>query len=119
MNRFFLDQLLRVPEFFGAVLHEGTVWRGVQWPTPKTAAEAGPFIDAYERLKLEMDRLKKHEDELNFFALELRSRRVMLAGLFSAVYSPLYEMLTAGSIAAFQRASAMFVAPLARAMLSA
>jgi hypothetical protein len=41
------------------------------------------------------------------------------SGLFSAVYSPLYEMLTAGSIAAFQRASAMFVAPLARAMLSA
>jgi hypothetical protein len=27
-------------------------------------------------LKLEVDRLKKHEDELNFFALELQSRRV-------------------------------------------
>jgi len=25
-----------------------------------------------------MDRLKKHEDELNFFALELRSRRVLI-----------------------------------------
>ncbi len=28
-------------------------------------------------LKLEMDRLKKHEDELDFFALELQSRRVL------------------------------------------
>jgi hypothetical protein len=39
------------------------------------AADAGPFVDAYERLKLEMDRLKKHEAELDFFALELQSRR--------------------------------------------
>ena len=35
------------------------------------------FVAAYERLKLEMDRLKKHEDELDFFALELQSRRVL------------------------------------------
>jgi uncharacterized protein YjbI with pentapeptide repeats len=66
------------PEFFGAKLHEGTIWRGIKkWPTPKTAGEAGKFVDAYERLKLEMDRLKKHEDELVFFALELQSRRVL------------------------------------------
>jgi hypothetical protein len=38
---------------------------------------AGDFVDAYERLKLEMDRLKKHEEELDFFALELQSRRVL------------------------------------------
>jgi uncharacterized protein YjbI with pentapeptide repeats len=65
------------PEFFGAKLHEGTVWRGVKWPLPKDRNEARWFVDAYERLKLEMDRLKKHEDELDFFALELQSRRVM------------------------------------------
>jgi hypothetical protein len=43
---------------------------------PKDRSEAGHFIDAYACLKLEMDRLKKHEDELNFFALELQSHRV-------------------------------------------
>jgi uncharacterized protein YjbI with pentapeptide repeats len=66
------------PQFFGAKLHEGTVWRGVTWPPPpKDQKVAGRFVDAYERLKLEMDRLKKHEDELHFFALELLSRRVL------------------------------------------
>ncbi len=55
------------------------MWRNVYWPLPpKDHKEgAGGFVDAYERLKLEMDRLKKHEDELHFFALELQSRRVM------------------------------------------
>jgi hypothetical protein len=52
------------------------------WPIPaRGSGDAGSFVDAYERLKLEMDRLKKHEDELNFFALELQSRRV-LSGTF-------------------------------------
>jgi len=41
------------------------------------------------------------------------------AGLFNAHYRPVYERLTAGSRAAVQSASAMFVAPLARAILSA
>ena len=68
----------RPPTFFGAKLHEGTVWRDVHWPDPPTDAnQAGYFVDAYERLKLEMDRLKKHEDELDFFARELQCRRVM------------------------------------------
>ena len=66
------------PRFFGAKLHEGTVWRRVKWPTPSMrTVETGEFVDAYERLKLEMDRLKKHDDELDFFALELQSRRVL------------------------------------------
>jgi uncharacterized protein YjbI with pentapeptide repeats len=67
----------RPPRFSGAKLHEGTVWRKAIWPLPDVSATAGDFIDAYERLKLEMDRLKKHEDELDFFALEMQSRRVM------------------------------------------
>ena len=67
------------PEFFDAKLHQGTVWRGIRWPPkPKEKREAEQFIDAYACLKLEMDRLKKHEDELDFFALELQSRRVLL-----------------------------------------
>ncbi len=70
------------PRFFGAKLHQGTVWRGIEWPKkPKDKEEAGSFIDAYACLKLEMDRLKKHEDELDFFALELQSRRVLLGAL--------------------------------------
>jgi hypothetical protein len=66
------------PKFFDAKLHQGTIWRGIYWPKPKDENGAGHFIDAYACLKLEMDRLKKHEDELNFFALELQSRRVLL-----------------------------------------
>jgi hypothetical protein len=66
------------PTFYGAELHQGTVWRRIDWPIPKIAKEAGAFIDAYACLKLEMDRLRKHEDELDFFALELQSRRVLL-----------------------------------------
>jgi hypothetical protein len=37
----------------------------VRWPPPpQDAALAQAFIDSYERLKLEMDKLKKHGDEL-------------------------------------------------------
>jgi uncharacterized protein YjbI with pentapeptide repeats len=70
--------LAEPPEFFNAKLHQGTVWRGIDWPKPKDAKKAGIFLDAYACLKLEMDRQKKHEDELDFFALELQSRRVLL-----------------------------------------
>jgi len=67
------------PTFFGAELHQNTVWCGVKWPLiPRNKGEAGRYIDAYACLKLEMDRLKKHEDELDFFAFELQSRRVLL-----------------------------------------
>jgi hypothetical protein len=67
------------PQFFGAKLHQGTVWRGITWPRKrKDKGEAGEFIDAYACLKLEMGRLKKHEDELDFFAREVQSRRVLL-----------------------------------------
>jgi len=65
------------PQFYEAkLLHQGTVLRGITWPPqPKDKKKAGAFIDAY--LKLEMNRLQKHEDELDFFALELQSRRVL------------------------------------------
>jgi len=50
----------------------------VHWPkTPRKVDRARQFINAYERLKLEMDKLKKHEDELKFFALEQQCRRVV------------------------------------------
>jgi hypothetical protein len=81
------------PEFHGAKLHEGTAWRGVSWPRPPSDRDdAGTVKYAYERLKLEMDRLKKHEDELMFFAKELECRRVAAGrfrGLPIAVYGAL------------------------------
>jgi uncharacterized protein YjbI with pentapeptide repeats len=83
------------PKFFVAKLHQGTVWRGITWPpVPNSKREAGQFIDAYACLKLEMNRLKKHEDELNFFALELQSRRVeqgLVRGLPIALYGLLSD----------------------------
>jgi hypothetical protein len=57
-------------------MHEATEWHGVSWPKPardKDAAQAQVY--AYERLKQEMERLKKHEDEQQFFRRELRARR--------------------------------------------
>jgi hypothetical protein len=73
------------PEFDGATLHEGTTWFDVTWPpAPRRLIEAREALRAYERLKLEMDRLKKHEDELNFFGLELQARRVVV-GRWSTV----------------------------------
>jgi hypothetical protein len=84
---------LEPPGFFGAKLHEGTEWHGVRWPRPpKDTHKARNFVYAYERLKLEMDRLKKHSDELDFFARELQCRRVVLGfwrGLPIAIYGAL------------------------------
>jgi uncharacterized protein YjbI with pentapeptide repeats len=83
------------PRFLGAKLYQGTVWRGIKsWPLPKDKKEAGGFIDAYACLKLEMDRLKKHEDELDFFAREKQSHRALLGtwkGLPIAIYGALSD----------------------------
>jgi hypothetical protein len=71
-----------VPRFFGATLHEGTTWHGVVWPSPPLVRDAvvnkalaQEQVYAYERLKQEMEKLKKHEDEQFFFRKELRARR--------------------------------------------
>jgi hypothetical protein len=67
------------PWCYNTKLHEGTTWHGVQWPeTPRNVDRAREFVGAYERLKLEMDRLKKHNEELDFFARELHCRRMLL-----------------------------------------
>ena len=67
-----------VPDFRGAKLHEATEWHGTSWPTPpKDKAEAQKQIYAYECLKAEMERVKRHEDEQFFFAKELRARRAL------------------------------------------
>ncbi|WP_335622343.1 pentapeptide repeat-containing protein [Bosea sp. RAC05] len=84
--------ILNPPLFHGATLHEGTQWHGARWPVPPDdAAQAQEHIYAYERLKQEMERLKKHDDELQFFEREMRCRRVVEgwstpAGLLNRAY---------------------------------
>jgi hypothetical protein len=77
------------PQCFNAKLHEGTTWP-VHWPKPpkKDKDAARRFVAAYERLKQEMDRLRKHGEELDFFPLELQCRQVVLRwkGLPIALY---------------------------------
>jgi len=88
--------LAEPPKFFNAELHEDTVWPARDaWPIPKPRGpdNAEDFIRAYERLKLEIDRLKKHEDELDFFALEMQSRRVWL-GTWTGLPIALYGILS-------------------------
>jgi uncharacterized protein YjbI with pentapeptide repeats len=65
-----------VPDFHGASLHEGTEWHDARWPWPPNGRYAAQDqVYNYERLKQEMERLKKHDDELRFFGMELRARR--------------------------------------------
>ena len=72
------------PKFFNATLDEGTNWFGVQWPeAPHSKKLAIEFVDGYIRLRNEMERLKKHEDELKFFALELQARQVLEGDLYA------------------------------------
>jgi uncharacterized protein YjbI with pentapeptide repeats len=107
------------PSFHGAKLNEGVAFHGVRWPDPPTvpappkqplkddeqkrvqreiarAKEAAQqHVYNYQRLKQLMEGLKKHEDELNFFAMEMaaqgvvdggwRSLRGALSGLYGAV----------------------------------
>jgi len=70
----------RVPEFFEAELPEAIEFHGAVWPEPpKHDSEAAQLHTyAYQRLKAEMERLKRHEDEQYFFAKEMRSKRVLL-----------------------------------------
>jgi hypothetical protein len=68
-----------VPDFRDAELPEATEWHDARWPLPpKSKKAAEQQVSAYERLKAEMERLKKHEDEQKFFAMELRARRALL-----------------------------------------
>jgi hypothetical protein len=69
-----------VPDFRGAKMHEATEWHGVRWPTAPRGRDAAQLqVYAYERLKQEMERLKKHDDEQSFFRKELRARRGLVS----------------------------------------
>jgi hypothetical protein len=71
-----VDFRTNVPDFRGAKMHEATEWHGANWPlAPRDRDTAQAQVYAYERLKKEMEQLKKHEDEQFFFHNELRARR--------------------------------------------
>jgi len=73
------------PDFRGATMHEATEWHGVTWPKPpRNKEDAQRQVYAYERLKQEMEQLKKHEDEQRFFRKELRARRGLESRLTGA-----------------------------------
>lgn len=65
------------PQLDGATLYQRTNWRRVIWPQLKglELEEIEALTDAYCILKLEMEKQKRHEDELLFFAMELECRR--------------------------------------------
>jgi hypothetical protein len=68
-----------VPDFRGAEMHHATEWDHADWPPPpRDEGEAQQQVYRYERLKQEMENLKKHEDELKFFGKELRARRSLM-----------------------------------------
>jgi len=84
----------QVPDFRGAKLHEATEWHDVHWPPkPQSKADAQNQVYAYEKLKLEMERLKKHVDEQAFFAKELRARRETYPAVSTdRILNSLYEL---------------------------
>jgi hypothetical protein len=93
----------RVPDFRGATLHEATEWHGATWPrpparelpTPGNTSSAQEQVYSYERLKQEMERLKKHEDEQNFFRMELRARRGLVRTLSGSwLLNFIYQVLS-------------------------
>src|SRR5689334_21077830 len=77
-------------------MHEGTEWHSASWPkAPRDRLASQRQVYAYERLKQEMERLKKHEDEQMIFRKELRARRVLIQPLSGAwLLNFLYEALS-------------------------
>lgn len=84
------------PSFHGAKLNEGTAFDGVTWPdSPPVPVKPGNTkkdkeakvrddleadIKNYQRLKQMMETLKKHEDELDFFAKEMACKQALHRG---------------------------------------
>ena len=70
-----------VPNFHEAILHSDTNWLDVEWPPPSADRnDASRQVRNFQRLKQMMETLKKHEDELNFFAMEMAAQRVVDGG---------------------------------------
>ena len=82
---------ISVPDFRDAKLREATEWHGA---SPKNNEAIQQHIYAYERLKAEMERLKKHEEEQFFFAKELRARRAREPRWLKRLPNYAYEILS-------------------------
>lgn len=66
------------PAIHNAEIPEDAQWHGATWPEiPSDSEEAQEHLYNYERLKQEMERLKKQEDEQFFFVKELQCREVV------------------------------------------
>jgi len=67
------------PEFFNTKISENISWSDTVFPSVQDLSRrnADSHKDAYERLGLMMDRLKKHHDKHRFYRLEMRARRQM------------------------------------------
>lgn len=66
------------PNFHESALHSDTNWLDVKWPVPpKERSRAASHVRNYQRLKQIMEGLKKHEDELDFFAREMAAQRIV------------------------------------------
>jgi uncharacterized protein YjbI with pentapeptide repeats len=103
------------PSFQGTKLNQGVAFHGARWPNPMAIPEwptrpltndkmraaqreiarakeaAQQHVYNYQRLKQIMEGLKKHEDELNFFAMEMAAQRVVdgkwsLRGILNGLY---------------------------------
>ena len=71
-------EFVRPPLFLNSKLPDGLSLAGINWPTPKRGVERPEdFVQAYQKLKIEMDKQKLHEEEISFFGLEMKSRGAM------------------------------------------
>ena len=85
------------PNFHESALHSDTNWLDVQWPLPPAdRGDAATHVRHYQRLKQIMEGLKKHEDEHDFFAMEMRAQRVVDGGWTSprGILNGLYGALS-------------------------
>ena len=69
----------------------GTNWNDVKWPYPPRTTLSAQVVAAYERLKLEINRLKKHRRRARLLHRELQCRRVLegFGAASDAIYSTL------------------------------
>ena len=87
------------PDFRDARFSETTEWHGATWPPPpKDKNEAQQQVYAYEKLKAEMERLKKHANE-QFFSQRSCARGALLSQRFRSNGSSLSPMSNSAAMA--------------------
>jgi uncharacterized protein YjbI with pentapeptide repeats len=77
-GRFYGARFKVAPEFHGANLHEDTSFTDAVFPEPEHSEDDRSYWDsrarAFRTLRLAMNQLQAHEEELAFFASEMRAR---------------------------------------------